>query len=126
MKKSAVLNVTIPAEMLEILDLYAEYEGLTRSGAVGYLLARGLSYESDRTNGFDFDSPFDVYTKENGETIVLKRSDLHEHKIVEWIMSCGRNRRKETVMVSDKDFKEVTPNNELDGQVSFDDTTKND
>lgn len=120
MKKSAVLNVTIPAEMLEILDLYAEYEGLTRSGAVGYLLARGLSDESDRTNGFDFDSPFDVYTKEDGETVVLKRSDMTSYKCVEWIMSCGRNRRRETVIVSDKDFKDPK-NDELEGQMTFGD-----
>lgn len=106
MKKYVKTAISMPAEMLEVIDLYAEYEGLTRSGAIGFLLARGLCLESERTNGFDFDSPYDCYTNDNGETVVLKRSDLHDHKVVEWIMSCGRNRRRETVIVSDKDFKD--------------------
>lgn len=106
MKNYSSLNISMPSEMLEIIDMYADYEGLTRSGAIGYLLAQGLCMQSARINGFDFDSPFDVYTDDNGETVVLKRSDIKNLKRVEWIMSCGRNRKKEEVIVSDKDFND--------------------
>lgn len=106
MRNHVKTAISMPAEMLEVIDLYAEYEGLTRSGAIGYLLARGLALESERTNGFDFDSPYDCYTNDNGDTVVLKRSDIKNKKVVEWVMSCGRNRRRESVIVSDKDFKE--------------------
>lgn len=109
MKNYSKMCISLPDDMLEVIDLYAEYEGLTRSGAIGFLLAGGLALASARTNGFDFDSPVDVYTDDNGETVVLKRSDLINHKTVEWVMSCGRNRRRELVTVSDKDFTEYTP-----------------
>lgn len=106
MKNYSSLNISMPSEMLEVIDLFAEYEGLSRSGAIGYLLAQGLCMQSSRTNGFDFDSPFDISTNDNGETVVLKRSDMKELKRVEWIMSCGRNRKKEEVIVSDEDFND--------------------
>lgn len=101
------LNISLPQEMLEIIDMFAEYEGLTRSGAIGYLLAQGLCMQSMRTNGFDFDNTFDVITLDNGETVTLKHSDVMNNRTVEWVMSCGRNRRKEIVTVSDKDFHEI-------------------
>ena len=105
--KYGKLNISLPQEMLEIIDMYAEYEGLTRSGAIGYLLAQGLCMQSMRTNGFDFDNTYDVITLDNGETVTLKHSDAMNNRTVEWVMSCGRNRRKELVTVTDKDFKEI-------------------
>ena len=112
MKKYSKINISLPTEMLEVLDLYAEYEGLTRSGAIGFLLARGLFDASHRTHGFDFDSEYDYYITEEGEKIILKRSDLKNHRVVEWHMACGMNRRKEMVAVNSDDFKEEKNNSE--------------
>ena len=107
MRNYEKIAISMPAEMLEVIELYAEFEGLSRSSAIGFLLARGLALESARTNGFDFDSPIDVYSNDNGETVTIKRSNVKEHKTVEWVMSCGRNKRREFVTVTDKDFEEV-------------------
>ena len=111
MKKYSKVNISLPTEMLEVLDLYAEYEGLTRSGAIGYLLACGLCQESLRTGGFDFDGEYDYEISEDGEKIVLKRSDIKNLKTVEWYMCCGMNRRKEQVIVDFNDFKEENESN---------------
>lgn len=105
-KQYTKINVTIPNEMLEILDMYADYEGLTRSSALGFLLAKGLLFESSRTNGFDFESPFDVFTKDNGESVTIKRSDVQNLTSVSWTMLIGRNKRKEEVIVSNDDFEQ--------------------
>lgn len=105
-KQYTKINVTMPNEMLELLDMYAEYEGLTRSSALGFLLAKGILFESTRTNGFDFESPFDVFTKDNGESVTIKRSDIKNLSSVSWTMLIGRNKRQEDVIVSNNDFDE--------------------
>lgn len=105
-KKYEKITISLPSDMLEILDTYAEYEGLTRSGSIAYLLARGLAEESTRSNGFDFISNFEICTKKDGEEIVMKRSDIQNLKVTEWVFALGRNRRRESVIVSNKDFLE--------------------
>lgn len=106
MRNYKKLAISMPVDMLEILDMYAEYEGLTRSGAIAYLLAKGLAFESAHSNSFDFDTILDISLSEDGEEVVLRRSDLQD-TMVEWTFGLGQNRRKEYIIVSSKDFENI-------------------
>lgn len=104
-KQYSKINVTMPNEMLELLDMYADYEGLSRSSALGFLLAKGLLFESSRTNGFDFDNPFEVYSNDDGASVILKRKEMNNISVT-WQMLIGRNKRKESIIVSNEDFEQ--------------------
>ena len=92
-------HISLPNDLVEVLDGFAEYEGFTRSGAVAYLLSFGLCQQAKKTNDFDFNNFFDIY-EDNGKKIILKRKDvnLDKHDYF-WEFSLGKNKK-----ISDKDF----------------------
>lgn len=83
--------ISLPSALLEVLDSFAEYEGFTRSSAVAYLLAKGLSEQANLTNDFDFNKAFDVYTSEDGRSIYLRRKDVNFSCDSVWCFRLGRN-----------------------------------
>ena len=106
MKNFSKVNISMPTELLECIEDYADFKMMSRSGAIGWLLACALAVESERTNGFDFDTPWSVEYGKDGREIIVKRSDIVNGSTVEWFMSAGKNRRQETIVVNDKDFDE--------------------
>lgn len=103
------ISICLPSEMLEVLDSYCEFYCMSRSSAIGYLLATSLSTESFKTKGFDFESPYVIEKMPNGEDYILKRSDVLTRETVGegWIFSMV-NKAKRFVVVSESDFS-VTP-----------------
>ena len=99
MVKYTKFAISLPNELVEVLDSFAEYEGFTRSSAVAYLLAKGLSYQASVTNDFDFNNFFDIYTSEDGEEIFLRRKDVRLLDGAVWCFRLGRN-----TVITNKDF----------------------
>lgn len=93
-------HISLPNDLVEVLDAFADYRGFTRSGAVAYLLARGLCYEVSQTDEFNFNNVFDIYTDSDGKKVVLRRKDVNvdRHNYF-WEFSLGKNKK-----ISDKDF----------------------
>lgn len=107
MKRNCVkLSITLPAEMVDILDLYCEYNSMKRSSAIAYFVASGLCYESSKTNGFDFDMPYVVERTEDGEDVCIKRSQIVQQN-TEWCYSLGANRQGKIVLVNSKEVSEL-------------------
>lgn len=107
MKRNCVkLSITLPAEMVDILDLYCDYNSMKRSSAIAYFLASGLCYESAKTNGFDFDMPYVIERTEDGEDVCFKRSEIRQER-TEWCYSLGANRQGKIVSVTSKDISEL-------------------
>lgn len=98
--------ISLPPEMLEVIDSYCEFHSMSRSSAIGYLLARSLCYESYTTEGFDFNSPYIVEQLEDGTEYMLRRADVKTRKpnSVGWVFSM-MNKSKQVVVVSEDDFK---------------------
>lgn len=101
------ISITMPVEMLEILNNYCEYHGMCRSSAIAFLLAQGLCSESIRTNGFDFDSVFSIEVGEDGKEYIIKRSqvtNINENNY--WVYSIGKNKQGKECIISSDDFKD--------------------
>ena len=99
MRDYTKFHISLPNDLVEVLDSFAEYEGFTRSGAVAYLLASGLCQHVQRTNDFDFNNVFDIY-EDDRKKIVLKRKDVNlDKQNYSWEFSLGKNKK-----ISDKDF----------------------
>lgn len=104
------VTITLPVQMIEVLDSYCKYHGMKRSSAIAFLLAQSLAVESVKTNGFDFDSIYDVVTAEDGKEYRLKRKDVQFKNgcdVGYWVYALGKNNQGEIVFVSSKDFEDV-------------------
>lgn len=101
------LSITLPVQMIEVLDDFCKYHGMKRSSAIAFLLAQSLAVESAKTNGFDFESVYDV-VEVDGKEYVLKRKDVtfkDGHDIGRWIYALGRNNQGKVIAVSSDDFE---------------------
>lgn len=112
------ISICLPAEMLEVLDDYCQYHGFSRSGGIGYLLARALCEESVKTDGFDFNTPYAFIESKDGEEIVLTRADVTLNTSTSgWSFSMIKSRRgrKDYVVVNDKEI-DVDPDKTYDSE----------
>ena len=103
------VSISLPPEMLEVIDSYCEFHSMSRSSAIGYLLARSLCHESYTTEGFDFNSPYIVEQLEDGTEYVLRRADVKTRDpkssgYTGWVFSM-MNKSKQVVIVHEEDFK---------------------
>lgn len=93
------IMISLPQEMCDILDDYADFYGFSRSGAIAFLLAKGLAQAAAETNDFDFNSVMDIDTSDDGKKIFIRRKDIKNYHR-SWCFALGRKGK----VVSDKDF----------------------
>lgn len=98
------ISISIPVEMLEVLENFSNFYGMSRSSAISFLLAQGLCFESSKTNGFDFESIVVSDVDRTGNRYTLKRKDV-DANIGHWEYTIGRNNQGKFVIVSSEDFE---------------------
>ena len=107
--KKDKFSICLPKQLVNVLDDFCKYHGMKRSSAIAFLLAQSLAVESAKTNGFDFDSIYDVVTAEDGKEYRLKRKDVffkNGSDVGYWVYSLGKNNQGEIIFVSSDDCKE--------------------
>lgn len=107
-RNSVKLSITLPAEMVDILDLYCEYNSMKRSSAIAYFMASGLCYESEKTNGFDFEMPYCVGRTDDGKNVYVRHCEIRQEE-TNWYYSLGYNRQGKTIIVDSKEIAELNP-----------------
>ncbi len=119
-RNSVKLSITLPAEMVDILDMYCEYNSMKRSSAIAYFMASGLCYESEKTNGFDFEMPYCVGRTEDGKNVYLKYCEIRQEE-TNWYYSLGSNRQGKIITVDSKEISELNSENfETDNSIDID------
>ena len=100
------ISITLTNEILEILEQFGNYHNMSRSACIGYLLSEGLLMEYRKTNGFDFNNEFAFYDEDDGNRVILKRSECNPNRNCEWSFCIGTNKQGKPIISNIEDFLE--------------------